>query len=113
MARVPNERLKLPKSRQRLTSIASRNKADNYGPRPDENVSEMRVPGRRGTTEVLVDVESVASNNIFWGAKGTELDLVDGKKEERLRKTICDTGIPTVISRSTITSRRFCKRGVE
>ena len=51
------------------TSVASRDKRDDKRPREDENVSKRGVPGCRGATKVLNDVEPMTSNDVFWNAE--------------------------------------------
>ena len=64
----------------KLTPVSSRDNRNDEGPRPNENIGEVSVPGGRSTAKVLVDVEPVTSNNIFWSVKGNRVRLNSWEK---------------------------------
>ena len=70
--KATDKHLEQGKNGRKLTPVVGRNERDGEGPRVNENVSRRGVPGGRRTAVVLVDVESMARDNVFWEAKGVE-----------------------------------------
>ena len=68
------------KADEKLTPIASRDKSDDKGPRINKDVSEGGVPGGCTTAVVLVDIEPMTRDNVFWDAK--EVGLMEMKKKK-------------------------------
>lgn len=58
----------------KLTPVASRDDGYDERPRIDENKSKRCVPGGISTTEVLVDVEPMAGNNVCWKYDGNQVE---------------------------------------
>lgn len=107
-ARVPDKSSDQGVNKQELTPIASRGKSDDKGPRVDENVSKGGIPGGWPAAVVLIDVEPMTRDDVFWETEGVKSRKRKIGDSVCLRITICTTGIPTVISRSMVISRRFC-----
>ena len=63
--RVPDERLEQRTTGLKLTPITSRGNGDDERPRVDEDVSERGVPSGWPTAIILIDVESVTSDDVF------------------------------------------------
>ena len=64
----------------KLTPINGRDNRNDERPRPNENIGKRSVPGGWSTAEVLVDIEPVTSNNIFWSAKGNRVRFSSWEK---------------------------------